>query len=67
MNNKEIVIKIHKWWMDEKTCSGEPHCTIEECDLCVNCYLKLLNEFGYTLEYGNPEKLISKSTKENKK
>ena len=37
----EILKELRKWWKDEKTCSGRPHCTIDECDLCVDCYEEL--------------------------
>jgi len=43
--NKQACEKIQEWYNDEKTCSGKPHCTIEECDLCVNCFKELLEKF----------------------
>ena len=41
----EVLVLIEKWWNDENTCSGEPHCCIKECDLCVNCYNDLKKFF----------------------
>ena len=40
--NKEIL----NWWNDENTCSGKPHCCVQECDLCVNCFDDLVKRFG---------------------
>ena len=41
---KRILKIIDKWWRDDKTCSGRPHCCIKECDLCVNCFDELKKE-----------------------
>ncbi len=42
---QEVCEEINGWFNDEKTCSGKPHCIIEECDLCVNCLKELLKKF----------------------
>lgn len=49
---REAVELIEKWFNDSNTCSGKPHCSVENCDLCINCYIKLLNKLGYTWENG---------------
>ena len=41
---KRILELIDKWWKDDNTCSGRPHCCIKECDLCVNCFDELKKE-----------------------
>ena len=43
---KQQIEKILKeWFEDFETCSGLPHCNIEECDLCMNCFEDLLGRF----------------------
>jgi len=44
--NAEVKQAIEEWYNDEKTCSGKPHCLIEECDLCVECFDELLQKLG---------------------
>ena len=44
--NVEVKQIINDWYNDEKTCSGKPHCCIEECDLCVECFNELLQKLG---------------------
>ena len=40
--NKEQINKIlMEWFNKENTCSGKPHCSIEECDLCTTCFFDL--------------------------
>ena len=41
---KRILKIIDKWWKNDKTCSGRPHCCVEYCDLCGNCYNELIKE-----------------------
>ncbi len=53
MNNKQIAKILKEWYDEEKTCSGKPHCCIEECDLCFTCFDELCNKFG--LKYENDE------------
>jgi hypothetical protein len=45
---KEINIAkiLHEWYEDSRTCSGKPHCDVEECDLCFTCFKELCNKFG---------------------
>ena len=43
---KQIKKILIKWFDDFETCSGEPHCNIEECDLCFNCFIELGKRFG---------------------
>jgi hypothetical protein len=45
MKTKQIAEILTEWWLDEKTC-GEKHCTIKECDLCINCFQRLCNKLG---------------------
>lgn len=58
MNNKQIKEKFNQWWADVKTCSGKPHCDVEECDLCITCFDELLHSFGLKYQQGKIE-LIS--------
>ena len=44
--NAEVKQIIQEWYNDEKTCSGKPHCLIEDCDLCVVCFDELLEKLG---------------------
>lgn len=37
---KEIKDKINEW--RKTACSGLPNCSINSCDLCVNCFNKLV-------------------------
>ena len=46
MNKKEITKILRKWWHDENTCGGKPHCLIEHCDLCTNCLFDLCGKLG---------------------
>lgn len=32
---------LEAWFRDEKTCSGKPHCRVEDCDLCMTCFEEL--------------------------
>jgi len=38
---KDVLGLINEWWYDDKTCSGKPHCDVEDCDLCVTCLEEL--------------------------
>lgn len=40
----DILKIIENWWFDTETCSGKPHCVVDECDLCCNCYGDLVNK-----------------------
>jgi len=42
----EVKQIIQEWYNDNKTCSGKPHCVIEDCDLCVVCFDELLQKLG---------------------
>ena len=43
----ESAIKIlNEWWEDEFTCSGLPSCSIAECDLCMNCFKRLMKKLN---------------------
>jgi hypothetical protein len=46
MNKEEISRILKKWWNDNNTCSGKPHCDVEECDLCFTCFKELCGKFG---------------------
>jgi len=46
LRNAEVKQIIYEWYSDEKTCSGKPHCVIEDCDLCVVCFDELLQKLG---------------------
>ena len=48
-NIEQIAEILLKWHNGDKTCSGKPHCDVEECDLCFTCFNELCNMFG--LEY----------------
>ncbi len=41
---EEVLKTIMNWWEDDKTCSGKPHCLIDDCDLCYNCLNDLLEQ-----------------------
>lgn len=43
---KNILKEVKKWWNNPATCSGLPHCAINDCDLCMNCYEELLKIIG---------------------
>jgi hypothetical protein len=45
-STNSILKLINEWYNDDKTCSGKPHCCIEECDLCMNCFEELRNKFN---------------------
>jgi len=47
MNKKQIAKVLRDWWNDERTCSGTPHCNINECDLCFTCFRELCLKFGF--------------------
>jgi hypothetical protein len=47
---QKMIEDIEKWWNAETTCSGSPHCCIDNCDLCVNCYDELLKTIGEKLK-----------------
>lgn len=46
MNQQKIAKILTEWWRAEETCSGKPHCCIDECDLCINCFQELCAKFG---------------------
>lgn len=47
MNKEQIEKILDKWYFDNNTCTGEiPKCCIKECDLCVNCFNRLKEEFS---------------------
>ena len=51
--NKEEINKIlTEWYWKEETCEGKPHCCIEECDLCTNCFFDLKEMFGLDRSFG---------------
>lgn len=52
MNKNQIITILDKWWKSNKTCSGKPHCDVEECDLCFTCFSELCNMFGITYVNG---------------
>ncbi|GAI31929.1 unnamed protein product [marine sediment metagenome] len=38
---KEIKDKINEW--RKEACGGFPNCSVSSCDLCSNCFNKLIN------------------------
>ena len=44
--NAKVKQLLYDWYNDDKTCSGKPHCVIEDCDLCVVCFDELLQKLG---------------------
>ena len=47
MKKQEIAKILKDWYADELTCSGKPHCDVEECDLCYTCFMDLASRFGF--------------------
>ena len=53
-DKRAIAKKLKEWYEeDEDTCSGKPHCSVEECDLCTNCFSELCKKFGLKYIYGD--------------
>lgn len=40
-DKKKVLEIMENWYRNDKTCSGKPHCLINECDLCVVCFKEL--------------------------
>ena len=47
---KQIKKILIRWFDSQETCSGKPHCCVEECDLCFNCFIELGGKFGIKIE-----------------
>jgi hypothetical protein len=45
MKQQQIIKILEEWWNDNKTCSGKPHCSVDDCDLCVTCFRELKEKF----------------------